>query len=587
MIKATAVITSGLLLGLLTACGGGGASGTQESSDSSALSSSSQDASVSSSSSSTVATVVNFNGDLTFEADQNVSLPTDYVYNIAGDMTVLGILDALNSGNITINAQGDIRVDGQILIAAAEAGKGGTITLVSAAGNIILGGTLRSGDGSSGTEQTLGAAAARENTALARGYDGGDIILKAPAGTVEFGAAALLHLGSGGDGKNITVPEAALDTVTLESDVNAGGNSGAMVVSAANVNGVECDAMYENNETFTYAGVTYAAGDAFCITASLTFAGGTGGNAGHLYFGTDTNETNQSASNYQATYARFAISNNDAYHFHGSKGGNGWLQGGNGGNAFGKSLTPNEGTGFNALDVFSTGGRGGHCTLGGIAAFLCIPGNGGAAYARAGNGGSGAAPAGNGGNGGNAEAEGGLGGRNSVAHTEGKPGVALAVGGNGGNGGSGCPDAPATSGGGGGNGGDAQAVVYGPSASALAFGGNGGNGGAGESRSGGAGTGGEADSFYFSNDGSSFTIDRHEGKDGETSGTCPADVTSTCSCADATVSILKSEWDDCATTAGCLSTLHSLGLSEVTVGQTYTEAYGDGSGCSFKVTSCN
>jgi len=60
----------------------------------------------------------------------------------------------------------------------------------------------------------------------------------------------------------------------------------------------------------------------------------------------------------------------------------------------------------------------------------------------------------------------------------------------------------------------------------------------------------------------------------------------TCSCDNAVLVYYAHDWPDCKEPSGCHSTLMSMGLTELTEGEQYSETYSDGEGCSFSVTSC-
>jgi len=461
----------------------------------------------------------------------------DLTITSLGDIVVSGVLEASDSTGQSINlvAEGDIVVDGMAIAGAGEAGQGGgDVRLQSNNGNISISGNIVAGNGGSG--QTI-VATARGARASARvisgggGLAGGSIYLSAPNGTITITPTpGMFVIGNGGNGADLSVQGDDLASTELSGDFyNAGGDSGVLVIDAAEVVGlnftdqtVETDvADAETGEIIVPAGTIIR-----IFEDDDLFAGGEGGDAGAFLFGDDGSGVSTWPEADAATLERSSYrpagkktvgtaTDNDGYSYayvKGSPGGNGYRKGGNAASvtyrgAPGKGQYPGSGNGEN-VKVY--GGEGGACGVdfsGKNTQQLsnCTPGRGGDSTAYGGKGMDSPYAGMPGMNGGYAESFGGSGGYHHASYKfTGIGGNAYAYGGKGGKGGGVCPGNISLNGGDGGRGGAAWARpsrVYDENSAGLARGGDGGDGGAGESAGGAGGYPEGGDCSIYSADG--------------------------------------------------------------------------------------
>lgn len=435
--------------------------------------------------------------DFTVASGESRRVSGDLIINASGAVTIAGTLSAEDAvgHSLTIQAAGDVGITG--LLSAGQGapggGRGGDITIVSMNGNISItgSGSLVAGDGGSGqtttTARSILAIGKRpvlfKSVSGGAGGAGGSVTLRAPNGEITVAnVEGIIHLGNGGDGATIEVHgEDLLTTEMAEELENAGGDSGVLMIEALTFNGVDI------------AGQT-----AFVPESAMFLSGGTGGNAGDLFWGVDAegNSTfpdEDTTSQLIATVKRGGANLRPIFpdlRLMGARGGDAWL--GSAGRGANLQIRGRDGTtpGTDGQNVFATGGSGGDC----IQQRLCDPGDGGDADATGGDGARGEHTTGDGGAGGNAGATGGSGGRDGALSTviAGGTGNAIARGGAGAKGGGLCPDNVSDMGGPGGAGGSADAMVPFVPAVATAVGGRGGDGGDGESASGAVGGGGSA-----------------------------------------------------------------------------------------------
>ncbi len=434
--------------------------------------------------------------DFTVPTGESQRVSGDLTINASGVVTIAGSLSAENAAghSLTIQAAGDVSITGVLSAGrGAPGGGGGDITVLSTNGNISIGesASLIAGDGGSGLTTTTAKSVLSigkrsvlfKSVSGGAGGAGGSVTLRAPNGQISIvDQEGIIHLGNGGDGATIEVHgEDLLATELGDALENAGGDSGVLTIEALTFNGVEV-----TSETVF-------------VSESTTFlSGGSGGNAGDLFWGVDA-DGNSTFPDADTTTKLIALAKQSGVHLRpihsdvvreGAKGGDAWY--GSAGNGSSLQVRGRDGTtpGTDGQNVFISGGSGGDC----IQVISCEPGNGGSAGATGGDGAAGEHTTGEGGAGGSAAATGGLGGIDGALSTVrvGRMGNAVAKGGTGGKGGGLCPDDVSDQGGSGGNGGGADASVSGGSAFATAIGGRGGDGGDGESASGAVGGGGLA-----------------------------------------------------------------------------------------------
>ncbi len=535
----------------------------------------------------------------TVESDDSVNVSSDVTIESETTIDINGnlIADGDKGQNITLRAVGDINISGSITSGDGGDTKndGGTITLISETGNITLGSgsKVNSGSGKDGAVYTVGSTPTKGST-------GGSVVLQAQNGTVTIPVEAdAIKLGNGGDGTDVEVQGEDLLTTEIASDISHdGGDSGTLDIQAIEIVGLTFernvlleDIVDENEPTIILLAGTVIDNVVQSIDGQI--AGGEGGDGGDFIWGVDENDESTYPDDEEAlSSARIkATKSNEELIKNGAKGGDGLRRGGDGGNI--KSTASNgtsQGADGQAISV--TGGKGGNCDYNGL------PGDGGNAIAVGGNGANGGP---SGGKGGDAHAVGGNPGVDKYSFFDdnkiplGTPGKAHAIGGNGGNGGNFCDGSNNGIGGSGGFGGMGNARIdyyheYGENI-VIAHGGYGGDGGDGSTEGGDGGIKGNA--FIHNNFAGSYKQDGQAGRDGSV---CPNDgeseepaeePTTTCDYGSATLTYLATGWSDCQTESGVHSTLESLGVNVLHVGNTYTEQYGDGSGCSFTVDSCD
>ena len=378
----------------------------------------------------------------TVAVGETVSVVGDLTIRATGAVTIDGTLacGAESTGfGITIEAEGDIVVNGSVRACDGAPGEnGGQVVIRSTGGNVTLGeaSELTSGNGGDGIE---------DRTTGGRGAHGGDVELHAPAGTLSVADGSTIYIGNGGTGLSIEMNHDGLPEESYEIELeNGGGNSGYFEMEASNIEGIEYqdrvaeeDYPPETDDPIIRAGESYRV-----IMAEDHFEGGIGGDAGEFRLDEDV----------ETPVGREAVSwvvpeEKDDDHqvsVRGDEGGWGREVGGSGETVFlrGRSgRTPGE----NGQIAAAEGGRGGKCmktTVWRAMLMLsdtCRTGNGGSATAHGGNGapsdGLDTLP----GNGGSASADGGEPGayfweEDWLVESCGQYGNASAYGGNGGDG---------------------------------------------------------------------------------------------------------------------------------------------------------
>jgi hypothetical protein len=441
-------------------------------------------------------------GEIRAEGDRGQRI----VIQARGDIVVSGGLFAGDAGSVPVAPARTIRhsrLDG----VSFEPGDGGDVVLESSEGSIILMQSARmsAGNGGDTTELNPEKAAGR----------GGDIVLSALSGSVQFDVAAQsLRLGNGGTARNLEIDADTIDPASPITTGNVGGRSGMPFVDTPSVGGLGGRAFTLEDDLFdTVRGdLIGAAGQTITVfeidPETGPFSGGAAGTSGDVSVEPGKGI---SAARLKPDLRRF-MDNGSTFDvdIEAEKGADGWFSttGGSSANAAGAAGAE---PGANGASVHVSAGNGGDCGLVGKVATAftsvgCTGGRGGNASAIGGNGADGADPSQNGGSGGTALARAGLGGTQSQLIfssdiiVRGQVGNATAVGGNGGNGGQACdPRVPDAFAGLGGFGGNASAGAN-PTVSEVtgtgqfsAMGGNGGMGGDAPTNPGNGGDGGEAE----------------------------------------------------------------------------------------------
>ncbi|NMC64303.1 MAG: hypothetical protein GYA55_14155 [SAR324 cluster bacterium] len=411
-----------------------------------------------------------------------------------------------NSDLILQASTGSIHVAGTVETTKA----GARLSLIASKGNITLakGSLLRGASGGDGVlTRSLSHTLIRSpNTGKivrvkaqivsgGAGENGAGVRLEAAAGAVNFEPGFAIELGNGGNGADFSVSNIAALTGKQFELENAGGNSGILEIRASQLNGLEGAQLG-----------TLQDGTQMWFPADNTgISGGRGGNAGSVSFPESESSASarnkhrglilpvgswiqNSSSSLGSVLGASKTAENPFYvEVTGSKGGDGWISGGNGQSlrCIGTTVRDAERRIWVGQSVAIQAGAGGPCFVP-----FGSPGKGGSAYAKGGDGDSATVPGQDGGMGGSATAFSGLGGFiNQLIFGPpfkyGDCGDATAIGGNGGAGGGLCPSRVSTKGGDGGFGGQsiAQQCRIFPMSTVTSYGrlisisGNGGNGG--------------------------------------------------------------------------------------------------------------
>ncbi len=183
---------------------------------------------------------------------------------------------------ITIRAEKSIEVAGSLL---SDPDKGGSLTLYSKSGDVKItaGATVAAGNGDSGasavkrkdslTADNTGAlrVAAVKDISSGGGTDGGDVILRAPNGTITVEDGVTIHIGNGGSGADITLKNTdALSTGAKIQLKNGGGVSGGLGLEAQNIVGLDVEKIVVDGQP------------GWLIKSDKNLSGGKGGAAGNL-----------------------------------------------------------------------------------------------------------------------------------------------------------------------------------------------------------------------------------------------------------------------------------------------------------------
>ena len=390
-----------------------------------------------------------------------VTITSDVTFEVAGWTAIAGSIvgDGLGPWSIVIESGGRVEVTGTVAAGAAKTGgAGGSITLESAASDIVLGATARivAGDGGPGL---LDAGS------FGAGGDGGSVTLLAEAGVLRVGAGATITLGDGGSGADLSVLEADVGAASVLSPGNSGGDGGPLLIEAGSAEGIAFETLTATRawpphtaSVLTPSGARYTTG-----VDSAVVLGGAGGTGGALVFG------DEEASSNWPPGLRLPASGPGKYNdcaalltdplvdrcVHGGDGGGGNPAGAGGpARVIGKSGAA---PGARGEGVVGIGGTGGTCREHGVG---CVPGTGGASEARGGAGAAALAPGLAGGDGGLAEASAGDSGLPWPLTATVPPltcANAKAEGGNGAKGGGRCEGPLGETGGTGGTGGEAAA----------------------------------------------------------------------------------------------------------------------------------
>lgn len=244
--------------------------------------------------------------DFTIGADERVECLGDTTIQcetatIAGELYALPGAPGADGADITIEAQGDVVLTGELSAGdggagdpsgtGGDGGNGGSVTVNSANGDITIGAEvettagapdsfLGAGDGGDGADGTLGG----------HGGDGGAVRLGCLNGTLTFNQQpGLLHVGSGGTGGDGVMTPAELRA--LAGDVlqlhNGGGDGGPLVASFSAIVGITLeDAGIDGegnewrvgvfNEGVGNGGNGGDAGNFSCVATGETSAAGAG-----------------------------------------------------------------------------------------------------------------------------------------------------------------------------------------------------------------------------------------------------------------------------------------------------------------------
>ncbi len=517
-------------------------------------------------------------------AGRSVKVTGDLVLTASGQVDIAGDLLGEAGASISIQAEGDINIAGNVLAGDANPGeKGGDLTLISNSGDISLQNSagLASGNGGMGV---LAGESDGEMTLLSGGHggNGGGLTLKAPNGTLTVPQVeGILHVGDGGDGSEIAIHGEDLYTTRLEEQLtNGGGDSGELALEAGTVLGVEfVEITLEGEFSDPWSGEIYPAGTVLTYPKeSSLMSGGRGGHAGSLFYGMDEQGDSTwpeaegtsyipeeqvrklvaapiwplaSVASAPSRLVRLVFPQNIPDKVEtGAAGGDGFY-GGDGGDVM---LQGEHGyqLGQTGQYVEARGGNGGAGTY--------IGGNGGFAVAKGGNGADAREPGGQGGNGGYALALAGSAGSSAFGPNA-RDGDAHARGGHGGVGGGICPDKVVDTGGNGGKGGGAYAESKNK---VVAIGGDGGLGGDGQVF-GGTGGYGAIDAIADGSDSKKIN-----GLDGSKGDYCPPAPKGPCGCSDAIgfKEIFckdETQWGDCGEVTACDSILDDKKVENETV----------------------
>ena len=331
---------------------------------------------------------------------------------IRGDL----IVDAREGGDLQLTAEnGDVVLEGRILVGeagqAAAAGRKaasstnqtvpplrpGASIIVTARGpnrNIILRRftLLQSGRGQAAADEVVSILSGYSSHQGAAGSNGGDIILRAPLGTIrlpqdrQVGDPALFGLGDGGDGADVTVAR-SFDTgeTSLELRGGPGGDSGRLIFEAANVEGVPPAEEMASRPDF--------------------IEGGTGGRGGHVLW--DNTEAGSATPGAGPLDKKFPLTE---IILMGGYGGDGARMGGRGGYAAYLSNRVINELGQPTASASAYGGRGGDVFASPVPLAVVIGGEGGEYVVVGNNGADGTSAHRNGAEGGNVLGQGGDGG---------------------------------------------------------------------------------------------------------------------------------------------------------------------------------
>ncbi len=527
----TAVLICGAAL-FLCHCGGGGSSGTLE-----------------------FVETTSFN----LGAGETKAIPGDLEINATEGVTIDGEIapEGDNSQNVTINAAGDIVINGRVSAGSGTIGRdGGGLTLSSSGGDIVFGPGARVGSGNGGDGEDVvmtteinartGKTYFVLDVAQDGGARGGNVILEAPNGTIVFDPDCEIHIGNGGDGFPIQLPPPEqLEADSAVEFNNGGGSSGTLSILAPYQEGLDIqdhttEEYYtvEDDELVFHPGETYSA-----IMNPGIFTGGSGGAPGDVTMSdvpvdyTVSVKVINSQTQGGIKQGAKAVETSPGF-WEGDQGAGGTVSPGDGESLYLRSANgsiPGESGAF----ISVRGGIGGYChpvssallQISTLFIWNCTPGGGGNATAFGGHGMKGLDPSGTGGFGGNAYANGGAGGLRGG--TRGAMGHARAVGGNGGAGGGTCPANVVSKGGSGGKGGSAsvfaaegyvskgQIIRTGSKKGIeIAEGGNGGNGGDGR-YSGGSGAEGGGAVSVTNRTSAEADVALKRGDSGNPGGVCP------------------------------------------------------------------
>jgi hypothetical protein len=290
--------------------------------------------------------------------------------DVSGDL----IVDGSAAGDLALTAEnGDIDLSGRIIVEQPDAAskpsdqspatpkligvtnqlfsverRGASIILTAVGPNRDINmkrfTLLQSGRGYDATDETVVLMMGNGLHVGADGTNGGDIILRAPQGTIRIpadrqpGDPALFGLGDGGDGADVTVDRLGFDTdqSSLELRAGNGGDSGQMIFEALSVAGVPTAGELE--------------------TQPELIEGGTGGRGGHVVWDNTSVGVLSRDLTLPILEKKFPL---QGISLHGGNGGGGAQTGGRGGRAaYWSGRAVNEvGQNVAATSVF--GGNGG------------------------------------------------------------------------------------------------------------------------------------------------------------------------------------------------------------------------------------
>jgi hypothetical protein len=548
--------------------------------------------------------------DFMLPVDHRVQIVDDLIITASGEIDIAGELVAESSMNVTIQAVGNISIAGKILMGMSPEGEnGGSLTIISEQGNIVLQQTAKLGSGDGGDGVTHTELDGEMVTIIGgQGGQGGTLMLQALQGELRIPfVPEILHVGNGGEGAAISIQGEDLLTTQIEDQLkNGGGSSGGLVLMAETVSGAEFEAItLSAEENINWSGADLPMGSILYFpTDEVLISGGRAGNAGALNYGMDAEgnstwpalepvastldadswnrywpQANILASAASSILTELLQPDDDVKYkvVSGVSGSDGlWGSDGTAVHYSGKRALISGDKGVSVKGIGGSGGDG-----------FFTGGDGGHTYVRGGDGGAGGTPGSRGGDGGDAVA---IGGKNGYGRSSvGREGNATARGGNGGKGGGDCPSNVSWLGGDGGTGGKAMSYVkvsiqkdgkiipilpVGPGIF-KSIGGNGGNGGDGQNGAGEAGSGGKGIMTMADSHGTAYS-----GDDGKNGATCPPPPKS-CNCEEAIFKIESYDgnksWSDCGEKSACKSI---IGAKEVESGTVITSK---GGSCSMKM----